>query len=185
MNKITRLACSFSCYFWQNPLVVALLLSASLLAGAYGFQYIGGMTPCDLCWPQRYAHMVIIILSAGGLLLKGRAKWLPGFFTALVALAFAASAAVSGYHAGVEQKWWKGPTTCTSDGLAQGDDMNMENIFDNLMTAKLVLCDEIPWSLLGISMAGYNFLISSATLLFLVATLFLSRPVLSTGKNHD
>lgn len=168
---MTRLVC----YLLNNPLVATLLTSAALLIGAYSFEYIGGLEPCDLCWPQRYAHMTIFALSAGGLLLKN--GLLSRLFAAATILAIGASTAVSGYHAGVEQKWWKGPTTCTSDGLTPATDM--ESMFDNMMEAKLVLCDEIPWEMFSISMAGYNFLISGALLIFLSAALFLS-----IRKNH-
>ena len=160
-NTITKLAC----YFWNNPLVLTLIMSASLLIGAYGFQYIGGMEPCDLCWPQRYAHMAILGLSAIGLIFKNIR---PALSWATLA-ALEASFAIAGYHAGVEQKWWKGPETCTSDGLAQSTDM--DSLFDSMMEAKLVLCDEIPWEMFGISMAGYNFLISFGVALFVTFAL--------------
>lgn len=161
-NPVTKLLC----HFWQNPLQLAFLMSASLLVGAYGFQYIGGYEPCDLCWPQRYAHMAILGLSAAGLFLNSTLSSLAAWGTVI---ALDISMAVSGYHAGVEQKWWKGPSTCTSDGQSQSTDM--DSLFDNMMEAKLVLCDQIPWEMFGISMAGYNFLISTVTGLFVTYAL--------------
>jgi len=169
-NPITLLIC----YFWRNPLTLAFLMSASLLAGAYGFEYIGGLEPCDLCWPQRYAHMAILGLSGAGLLLKTALRNAFAWGTVIV---LDVSILAAGYHAGVEQKWWKGPDTCTSDGLAQSTDMDA--LFDSMMNAKMILCDEIPWDMFGISMAGYNFLISFAVAQFVTFAL-----VYKLRKNH-
>ncbi|MCK5424095.1 MAG: disulfide bond formation protein B [Emcibacter sp.] len=174
MQKNTNLLVLLICYFWKNPLVLAFLMSASLIAGAYGFQYIGGMDPCDLCWTQRYAHFAILGLSGIGLLIKSTAN-IMGWATTL---AIDVSIIAAGYHAGVEQKWWKGPDTCTSSGIDQNADM--ESLFDNMMEANLVLCDEIPWEMFGISMAGYNFLISLA-----VGTFVAFAMVSNFRKKHD
>lgn len=153
------------CFFWRNPLALAFLMSTSLLAGAYGFQYIGGIEPCDLCWTQRYVHFAILGISGIGLLLKNTAT-IMGWATAL---ALDVSIIAAGYHTGVEQKWWKGPDTCTSAGINQ--DADMESLFDSMMEAKIVLCDEIAWEMFGISMAGYNLLISFAVGLFVALAL--------------
>ena len=152
-------------FFWANPILAAFLMSASLLLGAYGFQYLGGLEPCDLCWTQRYAHFVIIALSGLGLILQKWGKGVTLFFSTACVLGFGASAGIAGYHAGVEQKWWQGPATCTAGG--QSNAVDMDSLFDNMMEAKLVLCDEIPWELFGISMASYNFLISFMMCLWL------------------
>lgn len=160
-NPITQLIC----FFWKNPLILAFLMSASLLAGAYGFQYIGRMEPCSLCWPQRYAHMAILGVSGLGLLIKSAT----GIMTWATVLALDVSIIVAGYHVGVEQKWWPGPDTCTATGIGQAADM--ETLFDSMMEANMVLCDDIPWEMFGISMAGYNFLISLAVGLFVALVL--------------
>ncbi|MBL4893522.1 MAG: disulfide bond formation protein B [Emcibacter sp.] len=165
-------------FFWNNPLLLAFLMSTSLLAGAYGFQYIGGMEPCDLCWPQRYAHMAIALLSGAGLLMGQYRPFVGRIFGWATALALDVSIVASGYHAGVEQKWWKGPDTCTAAGLSEGTDM--ESLFDNMMESKVIMCDEIPWDMFGISMAGYNFLIS-----FGVAGFVMFALLYKLRKNHD
>lgn len=157
------------CFFWGNPLILAFLMSAALLAGAYGFQYIGGMEPCDLCWSQRYAHMAVLGLSGAGLLFKKTSQIIPSSFAWATVIALDVSIAAAGYHTGVEQKWWKGPDTCTSAGLSQ--DVDMESLFDSMMEAKIILCDEIPWEMFGISMAGYNLLISFGTALLVTFAL--------------
>ncbi|MCF6215277.1 MAG: disulfide bond formation protein B [Emcibacter sp.] len=165
------------CYFWYNPLMLAFVMSASLLAGAYGFQYIGGLAPCDLCWTQRYAHMVILGLSGAGLLLKKYDRPLQNLYAWAVIIALDVSIVAAGYHAGIEQKWWAGPTTCTSGSINASADM--ESLFDSMMESNLVLCDEIPWEMFGISMAGYNFLIS-----FIVAQFVTFAVVFNLRKKH-
>jgi len=164
MENMKKYITQVICYFWINPLRLAFLMSASLLGGAYAFQYIGGVEPCDLCWTQRYIHMAILGLSAVGLLFKSPTCILRYIYTGFTTIALYISSYAAGYHAGVEQKWWQGPTTCTSSGLNGG--ASMDDLFESMMSAKLVLCDEIAWDMFGISMAGYNFLFSFGTALF-------------------
>jgi len=170
VNPIARL----SGYFWHNPLALAFLMSASLLAGAYSFEYIGGYVPCNLCWPQRYAHMAILGLSGAGLLAKKYDLSLQNFLPWAVVIALDVSVVLAGYHAGVEQKWWQGPDTCTADALNPEADMG--SLFDSMMETNLVLCDEIAWQMFGLSMAGYNVLISLLVGLFVtLAIIFRMR----------
>ena len=132
---------------------LAFLLPAALLAGAYGSQYIGGLFPCEMCWWQRYPHFaaVAIALIAFGVGNLAFRKTL----VALAALAIATSGGIAGFHAGVEYGWWGGLTACTATISGSGDDL-----LKSIMNAPLVRCDVAPWSLFGISLAGYNFLLS-------------------------
>ncbi|WP_425100641.1 disulfide bond formation protein B [Tropicibacter sp. S64] len=132
--------------------------SAALMLGALGFQYIGAMPPCKLCYFQRYGH--ILAIGAGVLALVWRPK-LP--LVLLGALGAMSSSVIGMYHAGVEQKWWEGPTTCTSSSIAG---LTPEELLAQIQAAPLVRCDEIPWEMFGISMAGWNALVSLG--LFLV-----------------
>ena len=132
---------------------LALLLPAALLAGAYGSQYIGGLYPCEMCWWQRYPHF-----AAVGIALVAFAVGNPGYRRALVALAalaIATSGGIAGFHAGVEYTWWEGLTACTSTVTGTGDEL-----LKSIMNAPLIRCDVAPWTLFGISLAGYNFLLS-------------------------
>lgn len=142
--------------------LIALFIPAALLAGAYAFQYLGGLFPCEMCWYQRYALFAALAFAVLSLLApRHRAPVL------LAGLGLAASSLLGGYHAGVEYKWWVGLTECTSAvRFGQG------NPLDAIMNAPAVRCDEVQWSLLGISMAGYNFLISgvSALAVFMLAS---------------
>ena len=131
----------------------ALLLPAALLAGAYGSQYIGGLFPCEMCWWQRYPHFAAVAIALAAFFVGNR-----GYRSALVALAafaIATSGAIAGYHAGVEYGWWEGLTKCTSSVTGTGDEL-----LKSIMNAPLIRCDVAPWTLFGISLAGYNFLLS-------------------------
>lgn len=147
----------FPVWFLQSPrhaAVAPLLVSGGLLLGALAFQYLGGLPPCALCIDQRYAHGAAIVLAVLGLILRGRIGW------TLVALAGAAmivSGGIGVFHVGVEQKWWAGPSGCSAGGLTGLDPAEAAK---RLMETPVVRCDEIAWALLGISMAGWNAIIS-------------------------
>lgn len=125
--------------------------SAALLLGAFGFQFIGELAPCKMCIWQRYPHAAAIAIGAAALALPGRILPLLG------ALAAVATAGIGAFHAGVERGWWEGPTTCTS-GDIRG--LTSEQLMEQIMSAPLVRCDDIPWEMLGLSMAGWNAVIS-------------------------
>lgn len=133
--------------------------SAALLLGAWGFQYIGGLAPCKMCIWQRYPHGAAVLI--GALALATGWRFLP-WAGALAALT---TSAIGFFHAGVEQGWWEGPTTCTSGPIGG---LSAEQLMEQIMNAPLVRCDDIPWQMLGISMAGWNGLISLALALLWV-----------------
>jgi len=140
-------------------------VSLMLLIGAWGFEYIGGYPPCALCYDQRWIHAGVVALGlASGLLLivtpqLSRYSWLAIF---AVAALLAYSAGFAGWHAGIENGWWEGPSTCTATGGGATLE-DLQRFLDPEAGAQnLVMCDEAPWRMLGISMAGYNALISAA-----------------------
>ncbi len=140
----------------QDPLLparrLALGVPVLLLAGAYLSQYGFGLFPCEMCWWQRYAHFAAVPLAALAFVVPPPRLWL-----ALAALAILASGLIGGFHAGVEYGWWEGLTTCSNPvGDGAGDPLRA------IMDAPLIRCDEVQWSLMGISLAGFNFLISTA-----------------------
>ena len=137
--------------------------SAALLLGAYGFQHLGGLAPCKLCLWQRWPHGVAIVLAALALLFKGARLTALAIGGALAALA---SAAVGLYHVGVEQKWWEGPSTCSSQPIGG---LSTDELLDQIMAAPLVRCDEIAWQFAGLSMAGWNMVVS-----LVLATLWIA-----------
>lgn len=139
---------------------IALLVPAGLIGGAYISQYVFGLFPCEMCWWQRYPHFAAIVLGVLAFALRG-ARW-PVF---LAALAVLASGMIGAFHAGVEYGWWEGFTRCASM-VEKGSDP-----LAALLAAPMTRCDEVQWSLLGISLAGFNFLISTAGALAVFALL--------------
>lgn len=136
----------------HNYILLATLGSAALMLGALAFQHIGGMAPCKLCIWQRYPHVIAIAAGAVALAFPR----IP--LIALGALAALTTSVIGGYHAGVEQGWWEGPTTCTSGPIGG---LSADQLLDQILSAPLVRCDEIPWQMLGLSMAGWNMVLSS------------------------
>lgn len=144
---------------------LALLIPFGLLAGAYASQYLGGLYPCEMCWWQRWPHFAALPLALGAFILPGDAK--RRLFTALAALAILISGLIGSYHAGVEYGWWEGITTCSST-VTPGTG---KDVLDAILNAPLIRCDIAPWTLFGISLAGFNFLISSFGALAIFALL--------------
>jgi disulfide bond formation protein DsbB len=135
--------------------LLALLVPAALVAGAFGSQYIGHLYPCEMCWWQRYAHMAAIVaalIAFSGPAASGRSR----MFVLLAAAAIAVSGGIAVYHAGVELHIFEGVTTCTA--TAHGK--TTAELFQQIMKAPLIRCDEIQWTFLGISLAGWNAIIS-------------------------
>ena len=130
-------------------------------------QYGFGLPPCEMCWWQRYPHIVALALAALAWATKRDA------LVALAAIAMLVSGAIGAFHAGVEYNWWEGLTACTANASAGGDPLA------SIMAAPIVRCDVAPWTLSGISLAGFNFLISTAAGL---AILFLVRGRSGKGK---
>jgi disulfide bond formation protein DsbB len=159
---------------WQPAAVarlIALLLPAALLIGAFGSEHFGGLHPCELCWWQRYAHMVAFALAIIAFTASGgspRART----FTLLAALAIATSGAIGVYHAGVEAHIFQGFTTCTALPRAT----STADLLRQITHAPLVRCDEVQFRFLGISMAGWNAILSlGGAVLILALTLRAKR----------
>jgi disulfide bond formation protein DsbB len=137
--------------------IVALLGSGALLLGAYYFQYVVKLPPCELCYWQRYPHMVVVAAGLGAL----AAYRYPSVALVLVMIAITAllaTAAVGLYHVGVENRWWQGPQACATN-IPSG--LSTEQLKRYLFGAKMVRCDEVAWSLWGLSMAAWNSAISA------------------------
>lgn len=134
----------------QHLIACAAVGSALLLGGAFMFQVLG-YAPCKMCIWQRYPHAVAIAIGAIAFFVPLPALLLLGALAALT------TAGIGGYHMGVEQGWWEGPTSCSSAPIGNVDPAAL---FEQIMAAPLVRCDEIAWQLLGLSMAGWNMVIS-------------------------
>ena len=139
-----------------RPTQIALamgVLAAALMLGALGFQYLDGLPPCEMCMWQRYPHIAAAIIGLGGGLVVQSGvidRKLARPLAVLTILLVALSGAIGVYHAGVEWHWWQGPSACTGNAFSGPLDLN----------AKVVMCDVAAWRLFGLSLAGYNALIS-------------------------
>ncbi|MFM9845499.1 MAG: disulfide bond formation protein B [Dongiaceae bacterium] len=147
MNELTRRAPWF-------------LIAAGVFAlgSAFAFQYIGGYAPCVLCIYQRYPYGVVIALGLLALLAWRQPKVAAGL-TLLAALALFVDAGIAAFHVGVEQHWWQGTNECTN---LIDPNLSIEDLKKALQEQPVVACDQVAWSLFGISMAGYNFLYALA-----------------------
>jgi disulfide bond formation protein DsbB len=138
---------------------LVLLLGLATIGGAWFFQLVIGLPPCPLCLEQRYAYYFAIPLAALVLLGLSFGASRKVLVAALAVIAFGMlwNAGLGAYHAGVEWKFWPGPQDCSGSlsdlGTAGG-------LLDKIKSIRVVRCDEIPWSFLGISLAGYNAIIS-------------------------
>jgi len=138
-------------------IAIATLGSIALLGGAYAFQYIGGFAPCKMCLWQRWPHAAAIAI---GLIAMATGQYKMAWAGLLAALA---TSGIGLYHAGVEQMWWEGPNSCTSGSTA---DLSVDELLQQILEAPVVRCDDIAWSLFGLSMAAWNAVISFIYVLF-------------------
>ena len=151
--------------------LLILLASVAVLGAALLFEHVGGLAPCTLCLYERWPWEATIALSMVALLAGDRAS--TPWVIALCGVIFLAGAGLGFYHAGVEQKWFAGPTSCSgSFGTAD----TVEALKAQIMGQKPVRCDEIPWSMLGISMAGWNAILSLVMAVFALSAVPRLRP---------
>lgn len=152
--------------------LAAFLASALMLAIAHGFQTIGGLAPCTLCLRQREVYWTVLGVAAAGMVIvrlpKGE-RW-RGAFNLMLGLIFLSGAGLAAYHAGVEWKWWPGPTACASAGGAISTD-DLTALLGGA-TIKPPACDKAAWVFAGLSMAGWNAVISFG---FFVVSLVAAR----------
>jgi len=139
----------------------ALLVSGAMLAVAHGFQTFGGFAPCHLCLKEREVYWVagalalafmVVVRLPGGPRLRAATCW-------LLALAFLTSAGIAIFHAGAEWKFWPAPATCSSAGSGGVTAAAMAELL-NGASIRPPACDQAPWTLAGLSMAGWNAVIS-------------------------
>jgi disulfide bond formation protein DsbB len=143
------------------PALAITAIAAATLAGAWFFELVLDIRPCPLCLEQRYAYYLAVplglVLAFAASRRAPRPVLLAGF--AVLLLAALANAWLGGYHAGVEWQFWQGPTDCSGPLVNLG---SAGNLLERLDTVKVVRCDEVQWRFLGLSLAGYNVLISLA-----------------------
>lgn len=142
---------------WRWP-ALALVLSLAMLATAHGFERFAYMAPCPLCLRQREVYWAIVAMSATALVLwriRQNRRFILAF-NVMLGLVFLTGAVVAAYHVGIEWKFWPAPSGCVA-GVVDVENLDLSNLDQRQATAS---CSEIPWSLLGLSMAGWNALVS-------------------------
>ncbi|MCD2315038.1 disulfide bond formation protein B [Sphingomonas sp. IC-11] len=147
--------------------LIALLLPLLLLAGAWGSQLIGGLVPCEMCHWQRWPHYAAVLVAAFAFIVPGRSSKVTMIVAA--ALLVAVSGLIGVFHAGVEYHWWQGITACST--MATGDGVSTDEMLRRLLAAPVIRCDSAQWTLLGVSLAGYNAILSlggAAVILWLI-----------------
>ena len=138
--------------------VLIVLASAGALAAAFAWQHVGGLAPCPLCIWQRWPYVATIVLGLAALgLARGRARQR---LVGLAGLVFLAGAGIALFHVGVEAHWWPGLAECS--GTATLGAQSIDDLRRTLLDTPPVPCDAVPWSLFGISIAGYNLIASLA-----------------------
>ena len=139
--------------------LAVLVVAAATLAGAWYFQLVLDIRPCPLCLEQRYAYYLAVPLAAltavAAFLRAPRGLLVAGL--GILAIAALGNAVLGTYHAGVEWGLWQGPTDCTGP---VGNLGSAGTLLERLDTVKVIRCDEVQWRFLGLSLAGYNVLIS-------------------------
>ncbi len=157
--------------------------SVATLATAYYFQFVEDLAPCPLCLYQRYPYMVTIVL-AGLLLAAGDGGRARPILVGLCGLAFTTGAGIAFYHVGVEYGWFEGLAAC---GGGSNEVTTIADLKAQMLAGKPAPCDQVPWSLLGVSLAGYNFAVAVvlAGLSFLAAADFAGRDprILKPGES--
>jgi disulfide bond formation protein DsbB len=131
---------------------LALAVPVTLLAGALGSQYLGGLFPCEMCHWQRWPHYAAVPLALLAIVLRDKSAGT--LFLWLSILAIFASGAIGLFHAGVEYGWWEGLTSCSTSPSGSGD------FLADIMATPIISCDQPQWTLFGISLAGFNAIIS-------------------------
>lgn len=139
----------------RNLILLAALGSAAMLLAAFAFQYVGGLAPCAMCLWQRWPHAAAVALGALGAVLPAAGLAILGGLTML------GNAGIALYHTGVERDWWQGPASCSGGG---GDlsSMDMADLLNPDAGGGIVMCDEVAWEMLGLSMASWNGLVCLA-----------------------
>jgi disulfide bond formation protein DsbB len=163
---MTQLSSSSHATEHARPIAIAATAlaatAAAALGGAWYFQYVVGLAPCPLCLQQRIPYYIVIPLASAIAVAAHRGVSMPVLKAGmlLIALTLLVGFGLAVYHAGVEWKWWQGPQDCAGTGGFSAGAAG--SLLDRMRSAQVVRCDEAAWRLLGLSLAGWNALISLA-----------------------
>ena len=178
---IEKLFSFFKPSHWGSPkfrghwFVFCAVVSAMLLVGALFFEHVIGLEPCLMCYWQRSAHRFIIAIAILALLVRVVAKSsrFDRLFLIALIIALGNSFYLGAWHTGFENGWWEGPKSCMAGPVGDIDPTDIMNAISG--KTKAVACDDVQWRFLGISMAGYNSIISAFLALISTASLLKGR----------
>jgi disulfide bond formation protein DsbB len=168
-------------HFFQTPLGALILISMVSLAtlmGAWFFELVINLKPCKLCLQQRWPYYAVLGICA---VWVSFVRLKPFSYLALMTLVivFAISAALGIYHAGVEWRWWAGPSDCGMTGAATVTQVS--DFLSQLNTVRVVSCEDAAWRFLGLSLAGWNAIISMGMVCYSILVLWVQRHVCSVS----
>jgi len=149
---------------WSARLLVAVSLGSLLFALAMQFGF--GIHPCVLCLWQRLPYGVVAILA---LLAWAWKPYRPqtAFLLGLCSFCFLIGMGLAVFHSGVERHWWLGTSGCAIQPL-QG--ASVDDLREALLHTVTARCDEIVWTIFGLSMANLNIVWSLASAFFAAAS---------------
>jgi len=144
----------------------ALVLSLAVIGYVLFSEHVQGYEPCELCLRERLPWYAAIAVALFGIVFPSR------WFIAAIALLLLVSAGLGLHHSGVEQHWWPGPTACTGSATGAG---SIDELRAMMHQQKIVQCDAIGWTFLGLSMATWNAIVSLAAALAFISLLLRGR----------
>lgn len=153
---------------FRTARLIAFVLPLALIGGALASQYLGGLYPCELCHWQRWPHYAAIPAAALAFVVPGRSQ--RSALVGLAAVAILISGLIGAYHAGIEYGWWPNLAPCASTMTGTGT-------IEDILAMPVISCDQPQWTLLGISLAGYNALLSVGGALTILLLLLKRKPL--------
>ena len=138
----------------QQAVLLVFVITLATILGAWGFEY-AGYPPCELCLKQRIAYYIVVPLSLIIAFVGPSNPKLLRTGLVVLGLIMLGSCIFGIYHAGVEWKFWAGPTTCTGGG-------DFTSVLPDL-SKPAVMCDQPAIRILGLSLAGWNAVVSAIT----------------------
>lgn len=163
----------------KNAAVLILLAAVATIGGALVFEYGFALAPCPLCLLQRKPYYVSFPVAIAALLLPERSIWTRAALGLLAAI-FVVSAGLGVYHAGVEWGWWPGPSDCS--GASPPLAGSMDDFLNQLQSTRVMSCTEAAWRFLGLSLAGWNVVISLGLAAFAARASVRSRPAYGSSS---
>lgn len=153
----------------EGRLILAMLLALGAIGGAWVSELVLGYVPCKLCLWQRWPYYVALLFAVTALsrLHRPEMRHSVMLLAFVLGMIFLVSIGLGVYHSGVEWKLWLGPTDC--GGRLVTSAPSLDDFRKSLNSTRVVLCNEAPLRVLGLSFAGWNAVVSA-----LIAGLFFS-----------